>query len=277
VVSHPKPYHLDDFLSVSLLLYKYPGAVHRVARNRDDVYRILEEEKPDLAIVVDVGERYDVGEKVRWYDHHQDASLPCSLVLVLRHEFPDLYRKILEVEPLRKMLQYLDTRDRFGVDRANEVLGIRDPIDLMRYLPTIFLTEPSPEVGKNFVKLVEAFYRAKERARVLNVDGVKVAIIDLDQREVPASVVFDVTGADLLIQRNSRNPRHTNVMKNNRSPLYDKIDLSKLARMYPIVFLHKNGFLAVLDVPIESLSRRDIEDIVRTILAIKENKEMIEA
>ncbi len=274
IISHPKPYHLDDFLAVSLLLHKYPGAIHRTARNRDEALKIIEEEKPDLAIVVDVGEKYEVGEKVRWYDHHQDINLPCSFVLVLKHEFPELYRKILEVEPLRKLLMYIDTRDRFGPQKANEILGINDPVGLLKYLPTIFITEPNPEIGRNLVNLVESFYKAKEHTKILTIDGVKVAVVDLDPREIPASVVFDLTGADLLIQRNSRNPAHTSVVKNNMSPLYNKMDLRKLGELYPLVFLHRNGFMAVIDVPVTSLSNKDIEKIVKTVLGVKEKEKV---
>jgi len=79
VYTHSGTAHFDDLLSIALLVYRYPGIT---------VYRVPSVESfEDDSIYVDIGGRY---EPPSLLDHHQDPSLPCSLVLVLRHHFPEL-------------------------------------------------------------------------------------------------------------------------------------------------------------------------------------------
>jgi len=223
---------------------------------------------PFMAIIVDIGGKYEPTGVIRYYDHHHDNSLPCSLVLVLQNEFPELWQKIQMVRTLQKLIEYIDTRDRFGVARANDALGISDPYNVFQHLPTLLLSEPNAEVGENFVRFIESYARATETTAVYRISDVAVAVAVnyADPKEVPLSVVFEVTGADLAIQRNTRDPSAVSVVKNQWSPLYQKIDLSKLKQVYPVTFLHPNGFLAVIRKTIDAITVDDLKKIVETIL-----------
>ena len=211
IISHPKPYHLDDFLAVSLLMYKYRSefVIHRTARNQQEIYQLIEQIRPGLTIVVDVGQRYGISMDIRFYDHHHDANLPCSLVLVLKNEFPELWEKIGKIEKLKKLIEYIDYRDRFGVKAVSEKLGITDPIGIQQYLIPLLFSEPSAVIGENFVKFVESFSRVYETTRTYEINNLRIAVSYADPREEPASVIFDATDADILIQRNTRNPQQT--------------------------------------------------------------------
>ncbi len=270
IATHPKPRHLDDYLAVSLLLWKYPDSRVVTVRNLRELERVVEELKPEKVIVVDVGGRLGEGSvggvPAVFYDHHQSIDLPCSLILVLKGEFPDLYEKAMNVPRLRKLLEYIDYRDRFGVKAADERFGIVDPVGLEMLLIPTMLTEPSREVGENFSNLVNAYFEASRKTKVFTIDDVRVALTTVDPRKVPMNVVFEVSGADILIAPNTRNPRQTSVIKNQFSPLYPRIDLSKLREAYEVVFLHPNGFLAVVNKPIESFTKEDIERIVHLCL-----------
>ena len=63
IIHHVKPYHLDDFLAVSLLLYKYSRLGCQVERlevkNDDEVESVVRKlsNRYEKVIVVDVGKR----------------------------------------------------------------------------------------------------------------------------------------------------------------------------------------------------------------------------
>ena len=287
IIHHKPPYHLDDYLAVSLLLQKYSSDdVTRITARRVDLNNIsvsLEEgiisgelvidgkevnvSDFDKVIIVDIGRKLIVSQHTKpyfaVYDHHQDINVPSSLVLVLKNEFPELWRKIMKSEKLRKIVEYLDVRDRFGPRRANEILGITDPFNVLKYIPMILMFEPSAEVGKNFISLIESFSKVEENVNVYEIQNLRVAVTDNHPRELPAAVIFDVTGADIVVQPNSRNPNQTSIIKNSESPRYNDIDLTKLKSRYSVTFIHPNGFLAVIAKPVIAI---DVNDIIKTLI-----------
>ena len=277
IVSHAPPYHLDDYLAVSLLLHKYPGAKHVTVRRPNDLEKVIEENMDKLVIVVDVGRRYEVGDRLRFYDHHQDRGLPSSLHLVLKHEFPELYQAFQRIPQLRTLLEYIDVRDtrgpvevarRFGLDPQNPLL-----VTLQR-LPGLFMTEPSARVGENLENIAKTYIAVAENVKVIEVNGVKVAVTTADPRKVSASAIFDVTGADLLIAPNARDPSKAQVTKNINSPRYGEIDLSRLK--LPTVFRHPSGFMAVLDLPPEEAARH-AREIARQVAPSRRQRAAVEA
>jgi len=271
IVHHVKPYHLDDYLAVSLLMYKYSKLGYEVerreVRDEKELENIIttESNKYDKIIVVDIGKKYQITEKVAYYDHHHDANTPCSLVLVLKHEFPELYEKIQRIEPLRRLVEYIDLRDRFGEKKADETLGIVEPFPLIRMLTAILMTEPSPQVGENFVRLVESYAKVIETTEVYRVNDITVAVNRADSREVPVSIIADVLSPDIIIQKNVRDPEAISVVKNQYSEKYDKIDLERLKTKYAVTFIHPTKFMAVIKMKIEDVTKEVVEDIVRTV------------
>lgn len=78
IITHAGQFHADEVLGVALLLTIYNKDVSIVERK----FTVTEEELNDPEIfVVDVGKQYDPAKNN--FDHHQDASLPASNLLVL--------------------------------------------------------------------------------------------------------------------------------------------------------------------------------------------------
>ncbi len=126
---------------------------------------------------------------------------------------------------------------------------------------------PSGEVGENFVKIVEAYFKALESSEIYNIDGVKVVVNRGDPREVPISVIADIYSPDLIIQRNVRDSSAISVVKNQYSAKYSRINLAKLREKYEVPFIHSNGFLVVVKIPIEKVDREVVREIVSTVFS----------
>jgi len=273
IVHHVKPYHLDDFLAVSLLLYKYSRLGCQVERlevkSDSEVENVVRElsGKYEKVIVVDVGKRLGTRGNVVFYDHHQSINIPCSFILVLKHELPEVYSKAMSVEPIRRFIEYVDVRDRFGEKKADEMFEIVEPFPLFRFLTSVLMTEPSEVVGENFVRIVEAYLKTLETSEVYDIDDVRVVVNRGDPREVPISVIADIYSPDLIIQRNVRDSSAISVVKNQYSAKYSRINLAKLREKYEITFIHANGFLAVVKIPIEKVCREVVREIVSTVFS----------
>ncbi len=137
VIHHVKPYHIDDYLAVSLLLYRYSLVGCQVERlevkSDSEVESVVRElsNRYEKIIVVDVGKKFGTYGNVVFYDHHQSINIPCSFVLVLKHELPEVYEKAMSVEPIRRFIEYVDVRDRFGEKKADETFGIVEPYSVL--------------------------------------------------------------------------------------------------------------------------------------------------
>jgi hypothetical protein len=231
------------------------------------------------------------------YDHHQNLNLRASFVLVLIHEFnnPSLVKKIAEKEAVK----FIDLTDRYGVKKASELTGVplnadEDRmrkeillIDLSRWaeligkiaLDTFLIYDKYSDWIKYFYQRLdakglldeprailareEALYQEKlTKAQVIEKNDLKI-LISSESFAPNHFRLFNETGADLIIERNSMNKQHTSVIKNTASFKTKNIDLSKVFSIYPKIFIHPNGFIAVVDCPFE---RIDIEKVLKTLL-----------
>lgn len=76
IITHNGIFHADEVVAVALLKYHLEG-VGEVIRTRDhELIRMASK----TSYIIDVGGVYDNNNYM--FDHHQDASLPCSAVLV---------------------------------------------------------------------------------------------------------------------------------------------------------------------------------------------------
>ena len=292
IVSHLAPRHFDDFLAIAFLKTKYPQAgVELVHPQRVPVEYL---DSPDICLV-DIGGKFD--PLMKNYDHHQRLSLRASFVLVLIHEFDDkvLVKKIVESEAAR----FIDLTDRYGVKRASEVVGV--PLDveedrMRKEILLIDLAKWGEVVGKiaietfliydRYSSWLRSFYQrldekglldeprailAREealfqeklaKAQVIKRNNLKI-LVSSESLAPNHFRLFNETGADLIIERNSMNKQHTSVIKNTASFKTKNIDLSKVFSIYPKIFIHPNGFIAVVDCPFE---RIDIEKVLKTLL-----------
>lgn len=260
IVTHTRPGHSDDILAVALLTQKYPEAEVRFIHPQDKELETLKER--DDVILVDVGGDYNPEKKN--YDHHQDLDFSCSLVLVLQNEFPE-YRKVLDKDTLlRKSLELVDFKDRFGPKKAQEITGI-DPTGAYLFEEMVVKTlGETPEglrtLGKALRKALDeklSLINDLERIKVYEVNGYKVAV---DEKGINAGLITQNLDVDLIVQRNTRNPEHTSVIKNTQGKRAGEIDLFTLSDS--AVFVHKAGFIAVLPVPVEDVN---VEEVVERV------------
>lgn len=107
IITHAGRAHTDDFLALSLLLTKFSDAiVHRVSE--------LPESLPENSIIVDIGGRYD---SRKFFDHHQDRSLPASVILVLK----DIFNIDTTNIPELQWISDWDTKGIFATQKAWDV------------------------------------------------------------------------------------------------------------------------------------------------------------
>ena len=286
IVTHRDPRHWDDFIAVSLLKMSYPDAVVEMVHPQQVPQEYYQDERICL---VDVGGRYEP-EKLN-FDHHQDLNLECSLLLVLKH--------IYGLSVVSGVLRFIDIGDRYGVKRASEELGVKlDPVEdrMRKEILLIDITRHGSMVGEvlwdnllidDYSLWLRKVYTELESKGLLDeprkklheeemqfLDKVKRAMF-MDYGDVKVCMsaesfapfhyrLFNEYGVDLLIERNSMERRHTSVIKNTGSSKASRIDVSKVFEVYPQVFLHKGGFIAVVGVPFEEV---DKELIVRLVVS----------
>jgi len=292
IVSHKPPRHLDDYLSLIFLKSKYENSNIEFVAPQDS---ILEEYKKDKDIIlVDVGNDYN--PSLKNYDHHQNLDLPCSFILTIENEFPQ-YRYILD----NPVIGFIDINDRYGFNKACEKFNVspNKRIDDMR--KTILLSEPfkdsdlSKIVVSIFIDIIkkvndyntfidifykeldnigilkeakerikreeEEFKRKIEKAKIFERNGLKI-VYSTESFSPFHYRVFNILKVDLIIERNSMNKEHTSIIKNTSSPIAKDLDLFKIFDFYRKVFIHKNGFIAVIDEYIENIKPELIVDIL---------------
>ncbi len=245
IVTHSGNAHLDDLLGVALLSFKYSVPIER--RASVDVFE-------DETIYLDIGRRYDPPYLL---DHHQSLDIPCSLILVIRHHFPELAS--LDIPEIK----YIDVRDRFGLYKA---VNFQVPSELLfferiftRWFASISYLSPEDEdykilfwLGKRFYFYIK--YRSEElrrydeilsRGREAEFNGVKVLILDDDMP--PYEVASRRGDVHVIIQPSSRNKDNYSVIK--LAPHQDRISLDDVARYLEergkLVFYHANKFMLV--------------------------------
>ena len=289
IVSHLNPRHFDDFLGIAFLKTKYPQAELEFVHPQKVSYDYII--NPEICLV-DVGGKFD--PFLKNYDHHQRLSLKSSFLLVLINEFENrsLVKKVIQKEAVR----FIDLTDRYGVKKASEIVGV--PLDaeedrMRKEILLIDLSKWGELIGKiaietlliynkysdwirNFYKHLdeknlldepkailareEALYQEKlSKVQVLQKNDLKI-LVSYESFAPNHFRLFNETGADLLIERNSMNKEHTSIIKNTSSPKTAQIALAKIFNLYPKIFIHPNGFIAVIDIPFEKV---DVEKILK--------------
>lgn len=284
IVTHLPPRHMDDFFAVSFLKMLFPEAslefIH--PQSVPEEYR----ENPRI-ILVDVGEDYNPDKNN--YDHHQNPELECSLYLVLKH-FSD------EIDPNTSMVKIISYIDRFGFVSASSKFGITfsEEVDRMRrtilladikkyFLPVtkalLYFIEPNDYNG--FIKSVYNYLdnlKILEEAKQIVLEEEKEFLKNLLHARIYCHghinilvsqnsfapyhfKVFEKLKVDVIVERNKFNPDHTSIIKNSRSPFYRAIKLENLMRFYPVVFIHKNGFIAVVNIPVDKIKPLELIEI----------------
>ena len=289
IISHKKPHHADDFFVLSILKIYYNDthielkAPQEISQNEINDPHIL---------LIDVGGNYD--PKLLNFDHHHDIDLPCSLVLILNW-IPIEDKEIILNSTF---LKGIDITDKKGPKALSEI-GIspdwNDELDKMK--KTILLSELHPEIGKTFLEVCKMNLSYQDSWKVLyqkldeknlleqgkeiiekeeklyQEKKAKVVFFDTEKGKVAFSPetlaphhhkFFKETETILLIEKNSMKENHTSIIKNTQIPETKDIDLSKVFSIYPKVFIHQNGFIAVIDTEINKIS---VDKILKVLLS----------
>jgi len=280
IVSHLKPRHLDDYLSIMLLKSKYPTADVEYVHPQ----RVPQEYYADKEVyLIDVGGEYNA--ELKNFDHHQDKNIQCSFCLVLLHEFDAQFLNL-------KTVQAIDVIDRFGYMFAvNQGLTVPNK-DVENLRKILLLVEPSKQAGdiacdvlkriaegkeqddlNMFITLLyrefDAFglleeakkvFEAEEklfkeklsRAEIKNLGNLTIAI-SYETLSPRYGEVFS-QGIDIIIERNAFDPKHSSFIINTSSNKLKQRNFN--LENFPIVFKHATGFITVVDMPIEEFAEK---------------------
>jgi len=241
IYTHSGFAHADDFLSVAILLSKFPEAeVHRVSK-------LPETLKPE-DIIVDIGGRYD-GK--RFFDHHHDPNLPASIILVLNAFFPEI--KITEE------LQWISDWDTLGPAATQKKWGVKlppfgDPVvqTLLDMFSKVTVIKPGDtfhtfmvEFGKAFVEMLRENTENIEKARKAETFTVKNLKIVRVNENVPIRFIKNAhPDVAIVIQPNPRTPNAVSLIRVDDHP---RVDFNRIRGRIPAQFIHPNGFMAVID------------------------------
>uniref|UniRef100_A0A7C2NAN0 MYG1 family protein n=1 Tax=Archaeoglobus fulgidus TaxID=2234 RepID=A0A7C2NAN0_ARCFL len=242
IYTHSGFAHVDDFLSVAVLLSKFPEAeVHRVS------------ELPELSeedIVVDIGGRHD-GE--RFFDHHHDPNLPASVVLVLKKFFPEIDTENVEE------LKWISDWDTLGPVKTQQKWGVKlppfeDPVvrSLLNMFSRATVIKPGDafhsfmvEFGKSFVTLLKENTENIEKARKAETFTVKNLKIVRISENIPIRFIKNAhPSVAIIIQPNPRTPNAVSLIRVDDHP---QVDFNRIRGKVPAHFIHANGFMAVVD------------------------------
>jgi hypothetical protein len=252
IITHRGIAHIDDFLSVAVLLTKFKVETIQRVEN-------IDEEKLNNTdyIIVDIGGRYN---SQRLFDHHQDLNLNCSLVLVLK----DLFGYNIDFLMNIPEIKYIDLQDRYGVKKAQELMNIQNPIinlleySLLRWFSKEIVISYSEldflkEIGKQFLKYLDDF--KNEEKKIINSKFYKnkYGTILFNPNTTFNITILNKLLPDLIgvIHQSDRDSNLINIVQINSNPYFQPAMITKI--LTP-VFLHKTGFLAVI-------SREDLDKI----------------
>ena len=241
IVTHPGGAHFDEVTAISLVMAAYPGVSFNIQRRQP-----AQEELDDPEVwVIDTGRRYEPDK--RNFDHHQDANLPASFVLLAR------YLGLLEIMSIMPWWHFKDSVDRIGARRSSTVFGAgddlvnRNPVEM--WLVDQFASDPRstlPLLRTFGSRLIEDARTLKKQiefwksSRRLVIAGVPVAIGEtkesagleefrrLDEHPPDVVISLDSSGDGWRLFRYEGAP----------------VDFSRISNSPEIAFAHNTGFMA---------------------------------
>lgn len=123
-------------------------------------------------------------------------------------------------------------------------------IDLMYSL--LSHTEELQRAKEKLEKEKQELERRLREVKVIEINGIKVGI-STESLAPRHSEVFQRTGIDMLVERNSMKREHTSLIVNTLSPNKDRAYEIRegLIKGIPEVFRHQTGFIVVVDKGVE--------------------------
>jgi hypothetical protein len=246
IITHSGIGHTDDFLSCCVLLTKY-STIENILR----VNVVNEEDfNNNQSIILDIGGRYD-GQRL--FDHHQNAELNCSLILILKDIFGYNLDFLMNIPDIK----YIDFQDRFGVKKAQEIMNINNPvINLIEYSILRWFSEKKiindvnelnllKEIGKQFLKFLDDFKNEEQKILKSKFYKTKYGLIVYNPNFSFNLTIITKLLPDLIgvIHQSDRDPSLINIVQINSNPHFIP---TKLSNNITPVFIHKSGFLVVI-------------------------------
>lgn len=261
IVTHPGTAHADDFLSCCILAEKFGQPIYR----REPTARDFDEAD---TIVVDVGGQYNVDSYL--FDHHQDQSLECALVLVLK--WLGLHEKF---QRAYRWYENVDFRDRNGAKKLGSKYNITEeqmlelgspvhnavmtqfekmyslwpyalPYEVSHYteeqIKSFSLYEVMRNIGKELIEYAEKYDAAWQRLESCerqNLSGHEVVINPSDDLTATGDFARE-RKLSIMCSHDNRGDGWA-ILRCNDTP---GINLSVLADHPQVVFAHKAGFIA---------------------------------
>lgn len=289
IVSHKPPHHADDFFALSVIKDAYPDSEIEYVAPQEVPSQYFTDKK---TILIDVGGRYEPENEN--YDHHQNKTLACSLIMVLMK----LQKNRYAIHPVMGMIDLIDNLGAVEAGRKTSYVFDRNIDSLRKTILSMDIEKYYKEIASAFYETLnetqdyntfwrslydkldrmkvleeakeimrkqeEDFQRKLKKIKKVNVDGLSVLLSD--ETLAPNHYrVFQQTKADLIVETNSMNPNHTSVIRNSLSPKAKEIDLSNLK---DTIFCHKSGFIAVVNKPFNQF---DIKKDLKPVKVFKPN------
>jgi hypothetical protein len=246
IVTHRGLAHPDDFLSCCILLTKFPE-IETIRRETNLDFLNEDGVNEKDYIFVDIGQDYD-GK--RYFDHHHDTYLYCSLVLILKDIFNydiDFLMKIPEIK-------FIDLKDRYGLKEAEKNFNITNPIinlveySMLRWFSKQIVISDTTldflkEIGREFLNYINDFKREEEKILKSKIYQNPNGIILYNPNITLNLTIITKLIPNLIgvIHQSDRDPSLINIIQINNNPYFmpTKIITSEINP----VFVHKTGFL----------------------------------
>ncbi|MEM1520236.1 MAG: MYG1 family protein [Candidatus Bathyarchaeia archaeon] len=247
IITHSGHAHADEFLAISLLLYKFPNAIVR---------RVEKVGPSKGAILVDIGGKY---KPPKYFDHHQDPNLPASFVLILKHFYN------IDYDDLPRNYQFYDSKDKVGIGRASrewDKIFILSPVEttILKIFSERSEIRPGDplhnimiEIGRGILKELNSYITALDHIKdyIRTPDGY---ILFLDDPDISIPGILERFNGRVIgiVKPDSRNPQYTDILSVGNNPIFRPSDYLE----EEAIFTHKSGFLRSVKMkPEEAWSR----------------------
>jgi len=276
IITHPGSAHVDDLLSVSLVIYKM-GNIDRIERRKP-----TEAELQDPSIwKLDIGNAFD--PSLKQFDHHQSDMNDCTLSLLLKtwnewdraigvHKWLETV-KIMDAQGPSKVIEYLNI-SRQALNNLNSFIE-KSILQLFQEKTVIEENDSFFKLlhyfGEEFFNKIENYYKLlsiiEKKIKFYVIKGVPVIECLCDVK--PSPLLFSIFSlkknekwgnGGIVIYQNDR-PVGSIALK--RFDDDERVDFNRIANLEKVIFIHKNGFFAVVQQMRSSELKQYIEKAIK--------------
>ena len=241
IITHPGSAHFDEVTAISLILATHTDTAFRTERRQPERFEL---DDPDVW-VVDIGRRLE--PEKRNFDHHQDANLAASFVLVAVH------LGLVESLSVMPWWHFKDSVDRIGARRSSAIFGAGDDLvnrnPMEEWLVERFASDPEstlPLLRTFGIHLIEDARKLKNQiefwksSRRLVIAGVPAAVGETGETAgLEEFRRVDECPPDIIISLDSSG-EGWRLFRYEGAP----VDFARISDRPEIAFAHNSGFMA---------------------------------